>query len=110
MTALLLLLFVACYFLPTIVAALRKHPSVGAVAVINFFFGWTVIGWILALAKAAGNARRGDVIVQQTIMHHTPASPLGASSSGSTPLSPATPLLDSSPADTATSLEQDEPR
>jgi uncharacterized BrkB/YihY/UPF0761 family membrane protein len=72
MTAIAVLFLLALYFLPTILAAVRKHPSVGAVAVINFFFGWTVIGWILALAKAAGNASRGEVVVQQTIVQHAP--------------------------------------
>jgi hypothetical protein len=70
MNAFGVILLVALYFLPTIIAAVRKHPSTGSIAVINFFFGWTVIGWILALAKAAGNARRGDVIVQQTVVQH----------------------------------------
>lgn len=38
------------YFLPTLVAYGRNHPSAGAVMVINVFLGWTFIGWILALA------------------------------------------------------------
>ncbi len=50
-----LLIFLAIYFAPTALALLRHHRSWGAVLVINFFFGWTVIGWIAALAKAAGN-------------------------------------------------------
>jgi len=40
------------YFLPLIVAVLRKAPNVGSVAVINFFLGWTLIGWVVALAMA----------------------------------------------------------
>lgn len=109
MTAILVLFFIAMYFLPTIVAALRKHPSVGAVGVINFFFGWTVIGWILALAKAAGNAGRGDVVVQQTVVHHGPAAPLVGSPTVTTPGTPSAPLLDGVPADATTPLPQGEP-
>jgi hypothetical protein len=46
------------YFLPTIVAALRSHPSAGAIFAVNFFFGWTFIGWIICFVWAAsGNSR-----------------------------------------------------
>lgn len=38
------------YFLPTIVAVMRRHGDLLAVAVVNVFLGWTVIGWVVALA------------------------------------------------------------
>lgn len=38
------------YVLPTCVAVLRDHPSVGSIAVINLFLGWSLIGWVIALA------------------------------------------------------------
>jgi hypothetical protein len=41
-----------CYWIPTIVAAVRHVANVGSVAVINFFLGWTFIGWVVALAMA----------------------------------------------------------
>ena len=41
------------YFLPVWVALFRHKPA-GGVAVIDFFLGWTVIGWIIALAMASG--------------------------------------------------------
>lgn len=41
------------YFLPAIIA--RKKSNNGSVFVINLFFGWTVIGWVIALASAASN-------------------------------------------------------
>jgi Superinfection immunity protein len=44
---------VGLYFLPTIVAASRKVPNVGSIAVINVFLGWTLVGWVVALAMAA---------------------------------------------------------
>jgi hypothetical protein len=53
---LILILLIALYFLPTIIAANRHVPNVGSVVVINIFLGWTLIGWIVALAMAAGNA------------------------------------------------------
>jgi hypothetical protein len=48
----------ALYFLPTIVAALRSHPSAGGIFAVNFFFGWTFIGWIISLVWAASDANR----------------------------------------------------
>ena len=40
------------YWLPTMVAILRRTPSALGVAAINFFLGWTIIGWIMALILA----------------------------------------------------------
>ena len=59
----LLVLFLM-YWLPTIVAVVRRTPSALGVAAINFFLGWTVIGWIVALviALAAYPAERVVII------------------------------------------------
>jgi hypothetical protein len=40
------------YWIPTVVAAVRQVPNTGSVFVINFFLGWTFIGWVVALAMA----------------------------------------------------------
>jgi hypothetical protein len=52
------------YWLPTLVALVRRTPSALGVAAINFFLGWTVIGWIVALvlALAAYPAERVIII------------------------------------------------
>ena len=43
----------AClYFLPTIIAVARKVNNQASVVLINFFLGWTLIGWVIALAMA----------------------------------------------------------
>ena len=47
---------VVAYFIPTIIATQRKVPSSGSVVVVNFFLGWTVIGWIVALAMSFRSA------------------------------------------------------
>lgn len=47
----------ALYFIPTIIAMVRKVPNVGSVIVINLLLGWTIIGWIVALAMAAGSTQ-----------------------------------------------------
>ena len=40
------------YFVPLIVGALRHVRNLGALAVVNVFAGWTLIGWVVALAMA----------------------------------------------------------
>ncbi|WP_405403633.1 superinfection immunity protein [Streptomyces sp. NBC_01104] len=41
------------YFVPVFVAFSRGVPNKGSVFVVNLFLGWTVVGWIVALAMAA---------------------------------------------------------
>ena len=43
-------IFILCvYFLPALIAALRRHHNQNAIFLTNLFFGWTVIGWVVAL-------------------------------------------------------------
>jgi hypothetical protein len=43
------------YMIPTIIAAIRNHNNAVALGVVNFFLGWTFIGWVLCLAWACTN-------------------------------------------------------
>ena len=47
---LLLALSFSAYFLPNIIAYFRNHRNFNPIFIINLFFGWTVIGWIVCLA------------------------------------------------------------
>jgi hypothetical protein len=40
----------AVYFLPTIVALTRNHPNTAPILIVNLVFGWTLIGYVVALA------------------------------------------------------------
>jgi len=40
------------HFLPTIIAGSRHVDNFWWIFVINFFFGWTLIGWVIALVWA----------------------------------------------------------
>jgi hypothetical protein len=42
----------AFYFAPTIIALLRGHPNMAPIMVVNFFLGWSLIGWVVALSWA----------------------------------------------------------
>jgi len=37
---------------PTIVGSDRKVPNIGSIVAINVVLGWTLIGWVVALAMA----------------------------------------------------------
>lgn len=45
----------ALYMLPTIEASLRKSNNLGAIAALNFFLGWSLLGWVAALIWAFKN-------------------------------------------------------
>lgn len=40
-------------FLPTVVAMWRGCKSTGGIFIVNLFLGWTLLGWVGALAWAA---------------------------------------------------------
>jgi hypothetical protein len=42
----------ALYLLPVLIGWGRRVPDIGSVAVINIMLGWTLLGWVLALALA----------------------------------------------------------
>jgi hypothetical protein len=43
------LLTLAIYFLPSIIAIAGKRRNALAIFLLNFFLGWTFIGWVIAL-------------------------------------------------------------
>ena len=45
-----ILVIVVIYFLPTIVAYKRKYKNRMSVLIVDLFLGWTLIGWVVALA------------------------------------------------------------
>ena len=54
----MILLIVGVYFIPWYVAAVRNVPNRGSVAVINLLLGWTLVGWVVALAMAARDPKQ----------------------------------------------------
>lgn len=46
-------------FFPFLAAAGRRHPATAGIGVVCLFLGWTLIGWVVALAWAYnGDERR----------------------------------------------------
>jgi hypothetical protein len=48
------------YFLPFFVAAMRGHQNTAAIFVLNFFLGWSFIGWVIALVWSFTEVRKAD--------------------------------------------------
>jgi hypothetical protein len=40
------------YFLPSTIAYRRKKKNAASILVVNAFLGWTLVGWVVALAWA----------------------------------------------------------
>jgi hypothetical protein len=52
---------ISCYVMPTIIALLRHKHGAGSVALVNFFLGWTVIGWLLAFVWASSGKTKSEL-------------------------------------------------
>lgn len=57
-----ILLCIGVYFVPFIIAMCRNHNITG-IFLINFFAGWTLIGWIIALAMACTDTKPQQQLV-----------------------------------------------
>ena len=71
-----ILILVIPYFLPSIIAFLRKHHNSAAILLLNIFLGWTIIAWIACLVWALTATQR-----EQTINIITPAPTTGQAQS-----------------------------
>ncbi len=53
------------YFLPTIIALIRKNPNFLAICVLNFLLGWSFIGWIIALIWSLSSVNNTQKVIIQ---------------------------------------------
>jgi CHASE2 domain-containing sensor protein len=58
------LLVIACYFLPVIIAFARGHRQAVPITLVCIFLGWSFIGWVVALIWSFTNPP-APVVVQQ---------------------------------------------
>lgn len=52
LSVVVLMMLIAAYFAPTIVAIASDHKNTASISVVNVLLGWTLIGWVVALAWA----------------------------------------------------------
>jgi Superinfection immunity protein len=50
------------YFLPVIVALVRSRRDTLSIFLLNFFLGWTFIGWVVALVWAFKPEAQSSVV------------------------------------------------
>jgi hypothetical protein len=54
----ILIFLITLYFVPTFVAKDRKHPNAAPIFILNLFFGWTLLGWVICLAWAFSSIKQ----------------------------------------------------
>ena len=50
----------AFYFVPTIIACVRKHRNRVAIILLNVLAGWTFVGWLVALIWSVVNTKEKE--------------------------------------------------
>lgn len=68
-----ILLIILLYFIPTFNAYSNKKRNAGSVFVINFFLGWSIIGWVVALSMSMGKDAEPTVVVKDHRPHKSAA-------------------------------------
>jgi len=48
----MVIVIIIIYFLPILIALVRNKKNGCAIFALNFFLGWTFIGWVIALVWA----------------------------------------------------------
>jgi hypothetical protein len=64
-------LFIWVFWMPTIVAVLNNHPNTLMIFLINMFFGWTLIGWLVAMIWARNPRPPAFLAPRQQIINNT---------------------------------------
>jgi hypothetical protein len=75
-----LTILAALWLLPTIIAVRRRVRHVGSIAVVNIFLGWTLFGWVAALAMATQTVQRSPCLPPRQRLDDT--GPLASSRRG----------------------------
>lgn len=65
--------FLVIYLLPSIIAFVRRVPTRISAVVVNLLLGWTLIGWVIALAMASRSEPTSSVVTNTIVI--TPTAP-----------------------------------
>ncbi|MYC07450.1 MAG: superinfection immunity protein [Chloroflexi bacterium] len=52
--------FIAAYFIPCIIALVRKHHQIVPICLINIFLGWTFFAWVVCVAWSFSPVKKVD--------------------------------------------------
>jgi Na+-driven multidrug efflux pump len=68
----LLVGMILLYFVPSVVAFVREHQNAIPILVLNLFFGWTLLGWVICLAWSfSSDDRESRQYIKQVIVKGT---------------------------------------
>jgi hypothetical protein len=81
---------IGLYLLPVLLAWARRVPDLGPIAVINILLGWTLAGWVTALALALRSAVPPNPTIQ-LVQHWPPSAPPPAADWAGWPAQPGRP-------------------
>ncbi|MGS2761175.1 superinfection immunity protein [Sinomicrobium sp. M5D2P9] len=61
----IVLIILGCvfYFLPTIIAILSGKNNAVAIGALNFFLGWTLLGWVVSLVWSLSSESKNQRII-----------------------------------------------
>lgn len=65
---------IGVYFIPSIIGFARHKTNAVAILALNFFLGWSLIGWVIALVWALAN----EGPPQQVVVYHQAGPPPAA--------------------------------
>ncbi len=65
----------AIYFVPAIVAKVRKHDNFVAILLLNIFLGWTFVGWVVCIVWAATKSSTQTTTQNVYVTSATPQQP-----------------------------------
>ena len=74
------------HFLPAIIGYKRKHPSRTAIFLLNLVFGWSLIGWVVALVSKHHTVADVDVVQVALVDQALDPSVVGAASGDFVPI------------------------
>jgi len=73
-----LLVGTAFYFIPLIIAIVRKKSNVVAIGALNLLLGWTLVGWVVSLVWSLSKDQQPQqVVIHQTIAGAAPGTTYG---------------------------------
>ena len=58
----IILILIIPYFIPSVIAFVRKHHNSAAILILNILLGWTIIGWIVCLVWSLTSKQMNQTI------------------------------------------------
>jgi hypothetical protein len=95
--AIIIIVILACYFVPSIIALARSHKDAPAIIAVDLFLGWSFVGWFVAfvwaLSDPRGRAATQTVVINTAVNNAVaPPQPYPQPTAQALPRAPAPPL------------------